>query len=132
MMWEIWERENIGVYIDEGYMIPSRSPSFQAILTQGRSKKIPVIMLTQRPSWVTRFAFSEADYIQLYGLTDTRDIKTVKQFMPMPIETRLPDKYYSWWYDSGRNFKAILQPVPDRDDVLDLFAERLSGKRATY
>lgn len=129
MMWSIWEREHVGVYIDEGYMISARSPAFQAILTQGRSKSIPVIMLTQRPAWVTRFAFSEADYIQLYMLTDTRDEKIVKQFMPLPIETRLPGPYYSWWWDNARNFKAILQPVPDRDTILDTFRDRLHQPR---
>ena len=132
LLWKIWERENIGIYIDEGYMIDLRSPAFQAILTQGRSKKIPMIMLTQRPAWVTRFAFSEADFIQFYSLTDTRDIKTVKQFMPLPIEQRLPELYYSWWWDNARNYKAVLQPAPDRETILQRFRERLQpGNRKT-
>jgi hypothetical protein len=129
MMWAIWQREHVGVYIDEGYMISPRSAAFQAILTQGRSKSIPVIMLTQRPAWVTRFAFSEADYIQLYQLTDTRDAKIVKQFMPLPIETRLPAPYYSWWWDNARDYKAVLQPVPDKDTILDRFHDRLHNRR---
>jgi hypothetical protein len=105
-------------------MIGPRSPAFQAILTQGRSKGIPVIMLTQRPIWVTRFAFSEADYIQLFQLTDRRDTKLVKEFMPLPIDADLPGPYYSWWWDNGRNFKAVLAPVPDREEILDAFYER--------
>jgi hypothetical protein len=129
MMWEIWQREHIGLYIDEGYMISPRSPAYQAILTQGRSKSIPVIMLTQRPAWVTRFAFSEADYIQLFQLTDTRDAKIVKQFMPLPIEMPLPAPYYSWWWDNGRNFKAVLQPVPEASTILDRFHDRLIQPR---
>lgn len=129
MMWAIWERERIGVYVDEGYMIPARSPSFQALLTQGRSKSIPIIMLTQRPAWVTRFAFSEADYIQYFRLTDARDAKVARQFMPLPIETELPGNYYSWWWDNTRNFKAILQPVPPKDTILDIFHDRLIQRR---
>ena len=129
MMWAIWERERVGLYVDEGYMIPARSHAFQAILTQGRSKRIPVIMLTQRPAWVTRFAFSEADYIQLFQLTDYRDTKIVKNFMPLPIEETLPAPYYSWWYDSPRNFKAVLQPVSDPDIILDTFKRRLTPAR---
>lgn len=128
-LWALWERENIGLYVDEGYMIPPRSASFQAILTQGRSKRIPVIMLTQRPAWVTRFAFSEADFIQLYQLTDQRDAKIVKQFMPLPIETTLPAPYYSWWWDNSHNMKHILQPVPDRNTILDTFYDRLRQPR---
>jgi hypothetical protein len=129
MLWRIWERERIGIYVDEGYMIPARSPAFQAILTQGRSKSVPVIMLTQRPAWVTRFAFSEADFIQLFQLTDTRDAKIVKQFMPLPIEAKLPAPYYSWWWDNARDFKAVLQPVPQKDTILDMFHRRLFQPR---
>jgi hypothetical protein len=129
LMWQIWQREHIGIFVDEGYMISPRSPAFQAILTQGRSKVIPVIMLTQRPAWVTRFAFSEADYIQLFQLTDTRDAKIVKQFMPLPIETALPAPYYSWWWDNARNYKAVLQPVPDATTILDVFHRRLIQPR---
>lgn len=128
-LWRIWERGNTGLYVDEGYMINPRSEAFQAILTQGRSKRIPVIMLTQRPTWVTRFAFSEADYISLFTLNDRRDVKVVQQFMPMPIEQRLPDAYFSWWYDNARNIKAVLKPVPDRDTILDLFHARLVRPR---
>lgn len=126
LLWNIWQRENMGLFVDEGYMIPARSPAFQAILTQGRSKRIPVIMLTQRPAWVTRFAFSEADYIQLFQLTDTRDEKTVRQFMPLPIERPIP-QYHSWWWDNARNYKALLKPVPDRDIILDTFRDRLNA-----
>jgi len=132
LMWRIWEKEHVGFYIDEGYMIPARSAAFQAILTQGRSKQIPVIMLTQRPAWVTRFAFSEADYIQLFKLTDIRDQKIVKQFMPMPIEKPLPKPYYSFWWDNGRNYGAIMEPVPERDDILTVFHERGRKRKGVF
>lgn len=129
LMWRIWQRENVGVFIDEGYMISARSAAYQAILTQGRSKRIPTITLTQRPSWLTRFAFSEADYIQLYQLTDRRDAKTVREFMPLPIENRLPAPYWSWWWDNGRNYAAALKPVPKRDIILQRFKSRLIKPR---
>jgi hypothetical protein len=129
MMWRIWQREHVGVFIDEGYMIPRDSPAFQAILTQGRSKRIPVIMLTQRPAWVSRFAFSEADYIQCFQLTDRRDQKTVREFMPCPLEVPLPAPYYSWWWDNGRNFKTVLRPVPKENTILDTFHGRLFQRK---
>ena len=129
MLWTIWQRENTGVYIDEGYMIPRTSAAFQSVLTQGRSKHIPVIMLTQRPVDVTRFAFSEADYVQCFQLTDQRDIKTVREFAPLPVRSDLPDKYFSYWYDSTRNYRAILQPVPQEDTILDRFYSRLVQPR---
>jgi len=124
LLWQLWERENIGLYVDEGYMIDKRSAAFQALLTQGRAKQIPVIMLTQRPVEVTRFAFSEADYLQLYGLTDERDRKTVRSFMPMDIDVPLPP-FHSYWYDAKRNRKFVLQPAPGRDTIIDTFRGRI-------
>jgi hypothetical protein len=131
-LWRIHAQGGIGVFVDEGYMIPDGSPSFQAILTQGRSKRIPVMMLTQRPSWVTRFAFSEADHIQLFQVTDLRDVKVAKQFMPLPIEEPLPAPYHSWWWDNARNYKALLSPVPDTNTILDTFYERTRQRKSVY
>lgn len=129
LLWRIWAKERVGLYIDEGYMVPKASAAFQAILTQGRSKSIPVVMLTQRPVSVSRFAFSEADYIQCFQLTDSRDKKIVKEFMPLPIDDDLPERYHSWWWDNGRNYKAILQPIPHRNTILNIFDRRLSQPR---
>ena len=66
---------------------------------------------------------------QLFQLTDTRDKKVVREFMPMPIETDLPAPYYSWWWDNTRNYKAILKPAPSRDAVLDAFYARTKQVR---
>lgn len=128
-LWAVWERGRMGLFIDEGYMLDRMSAPFQAILTQGRSKRLPVITLTQRPSWLTRFAFSEADFVQLYGLTDQRDIKTVRDFMPLPIEKPLPAPYWSWWWDNGHNYKAMLQPVPHRNIIMRDFHARTHVRR---
>lgn len=128
LLLRVWDRERIGLFIDEGYMLHKASPGFQAVLTQGRSKSIPIIHLTQRPVLVSRFAFSEADYIQLFQLTDWRDIKTVKYFMPLPIETPLPE-FHSWWWDNSRNVKRVLRPVPDASTILDRFHARLRQPR---
>jgi DNA helicase HerA-like ATPase len=71
-LWQIWKHENIGVFIDEGYMVGDSS-AFRAILTQGRSKRIPMIILSQRPVWLSRFVFSEADFFQVFQLNILND-----------------------------------------------------------
>jgi hypothetical protein len=119
----IWQTGNIGVYIDEGYMFQN-SRWFIAILTQGRSKRIPVITLTQRPSWITRFVFSEADFIQVFWLNDARDRKTVESFVPYNLNERLPP-YWSIWYDVGEDRVTTLRPVPREDRIIARFAERM-------
>lgn len=126
MLWRIHGRERIGLFVDEGYMLAKGSAAFEAVLTQGRSKEIPVIMLIQRPVKVSRFALSEAEYIQMFELTDRRDKRTVTEFMPEDlVEHELPGAYYSAWWDNPQKYKAILQPVPNSNTILNTFYDRL-------
>lgn len=128
-LWQLWNAENIGIFIDEGYMIGSQSKAFQAILTQGRSKHLPLIVLSQRPSWITRFAFSEADFIQVFWLIDERDRKTVRSFVASyDFEKSLPP-YWSLWYDVALDRSTILRPVPDESRILATFRERLKPRQ---
>lgn len=130
LLWDIHKMGNIGVYVDEGYMIPNRDPAFQALLTQGRSKKIPMIILSQRPVWLTRFAISESDFFQVFYLGDERDRKVVQGFIPINLETLMQapvnqqpllKKFHSVYYDVGANNAIIMSPVPTKDEVLKRF-----------
>lgn len=125
MMWKIWERERTGVYIDEGYMVARKNSAFKALLTQGRSKSIPMITLSQRPVWMSRFVISEADFHQVFFLADESDRDVVQRFIPYDItENRLP-KYHSYYYDIGEDDFTGLKPVPHPDVILETFESRL-------
>ncbi len=130
LLWRIWERGRVGVFVDEAYMIDRDSEALQAILTQGRSKKIPVILATQRPVHVSRFAFSEAEYIQLFRLTDKRDMTTVAQFIPGKLGT-LP-QFHSHWYDSARDYHCVLLPVPVANSLRESIAEQIGPRRPYF
>jgi hypothetical protein len=126
LMEKIYERENVGCYFDEGYMVPDKA-AFPAILTQGRSKRIPSIILTQRPSWISRFVFSEANHYALFHLSDGDDRKTMKRFMPSNVDLRKPlPKYHSWYYTVGQDEALPLAPVPDADTLRDEIDQRLA------
>lgn len=125
LLWVIWEHEYCGVFIDEGYMI-GKSKAYEALMTQGRSKNIPVITLTQRPSWISRFAFSEADYFMIFQLNDKRDRDTVQSFVGVDIEKKLP-RYWSYWYDVSRDQVVRLRPVPGRDVILGKIKSKLAA-----
>jgi hypothetical protein len=125
-MWKIWERENIGVYVDEGYMIGNQNPAYRAILTQGRSKHIPLINLSQRPTWIDRFILSESEFHQVFRLQHEDDLKIVQKFIPVKMTERLPE-FYSYYYDVGANKMSILAPVPDLEIILRSFEIRLRG-----
>lgn len=125
-MWHIWERENTGVFVDEGLMIGRTNEAFRALLTQGRSKHIPMIVLSQRPVWLDRYVFSESDYFQVFRLNHRKDIESVQHMIPYSVYQRLP-KYHSYYYDVNDNKMHVMRPVPDPDAVIDTFAVRMEG-----
>jgi DNA helicase HerA-like ATPase len=124
-MWRIWKRENMGVYVDEGYMVGNNNKAFRALLTQGRSKHIPVIVLSQRPVWMDRFVLSESGFFQVFRLQHRMDTKKVEEFVPYSLQRRLPE-YHSYYYDVGTNQMGVMKPTPDRDAILDTFDMKLS------
>lgn len=127
-LWKIYERERVGLFIDEGFMIGD-SDVFETLLTQGRSKHIPIITLTQRPVWVSRFVFSESLFYQIFALTDKRDKKTVESFAPVNLDAELPE-YHSYYYDVGKNRLTALKPVPEAEVILGTIDSKLASIRA--
>lgn len=126
-LWRIYERGNTGLWIDEGYMLGDSS-AFETLLTQGRSKRIPIITLAQRPVWVSRFVFSESMFYQIFSLTDKRDKKTVESFAPINMDSRLPE-FHSWYYDVGVDRVTGLKPVPLEDEILEVIDGKLKNIR---
>jgi len=128
-LWNIWNHENVGLFIDEAYML-KKSPAFRALLTQGRSKNIPMITLTQRPVWVTQFVFSEANYYQIFWLQHFQDRKTIQPYLSFDLEKRL-SPYWSVWYDISADATFVLKPVPGEAQILERFRSRLGTVAAT-
>lgn len=128
-LWRVLEHEDIGLFTDETYMVPDID-AFPAILTQGRSKHIPAIMLTQRPAWLSRFVFSEADYFAVFHLNDVDDRKKVRRYLPRAYDVDArADKFCCSWYDVGRDVLFSLRPVPDRDSILEAIDAKLGPRR---
>lgn len=126
-LFAIWGKEKIGVYCDEGYMM-GEGMGFLACLTQGRSKRIPMIVLTQRPVSISRFVFSEAQYFQIFSLNDKRDIKTVNSFAPIPFGVPLKE-FHSYYYDVKKDVVNILKPVPMEDVTLQRIEDKLGARK---
>lgn len=121
---QVWAQEYTGLYIDEGYMVPRNSKSFLALLTQGRSKRIEMIMCTQRPVMCHPMMFSESDFLCAFRLNKPRDRETVNEYMNVDVRNRLPE-YSSYWYDVGKNTTFTLGPAPSRDEIITSFRTRL-------
>lgn len=127
-MRKVWKQTHVGLLFDEMYMVPQR-PALPPLLIQGRSLHIPVISLSQRPSWLSRFVLSEADHVASFHLNDPDDQKKVARLMPSgALDTRLRN-YHCQWYDVGQNALFPLAPCPDADTILDRIDDRLTPKR---
>lgn len=124
---KVWKNEDHGVYVDEGYMIGRYNRAFRALLTQGRSKSIPMIYLSQRPVEMDKFAFTEADYWVVFTLTDDDDKKIVKRYTGVRINRDLA-KYHCVWYDVGNDQTATFVPCPAQNEIVAEYRELYAPK----
>lgn len=124
----IWDNENIGIYIDEGAML-AKSDALDIILIQGRSKHVPVIVLTQRPVDISRYAFSEAQFRIDFPTDDRREQKTISEFMPIFRERNSEDHiipaFHSYYYEVKERKLDKLRPVPPLDVIYAEFRRKL-------
>jgi hypothetical protein len=129
-LWKLWARENVGVFCDETFMMGKNNDAFDTLLTQGRSKEVPMILCTQRPVWISRFAFSEASFIQIFDLNDARDIQNIESFTPLSWDEESPlQEHESFYYDIAKDTLIRLRPVPPMKEIRKAFAEKLRPKR---
>lgn len=130
-LWKIYAQGNVGLFVDEGYMIgqgAKYSKPFRGILTQGRSKNIPVVINSQRPVWLDVFTKSEANKIQVFHLNGEDDRKAMMKFISsdqVDLEKRLAD-YHSVYYDIDIDTAVELGPVPSPEQSLTLINQRLA------
>lgn len=130
-LWKVWKQGKTGLFFDEGYMV-AKSPALNAILTQGRSKEIPVIMLLQRPVWAPRFCFSEAQYFAVFYQHDKRDRDTVQSFVNADVSL-FRGPYHALWYDvganAGRGAASVFAPVPPVKEIVESFRPKKTGQK---
>lgn len=128
-LWKVWYREDMGIFCDETFMIGTNNDAFEALLTQGRSKLVPMICCTQRPVMISRFCFSEASFIQVFDLIDDRDIDTVEGFVPIDWDEYAPlGEHESFYFDVSRKQIYRWKPVPSMTEIRKVFKAKLHRK----
>lgn len=138
LMKDMWSRTHMGLYIDEALPISSpRHPAFRRILTQGRSRRVPVIAATQRPVDLDRYAFSESEFMNVFAMSDDREAEKIKDMtgieLNMSILPSLPDELpYSYSIDRIRRKVTMTPPAPQFDEIVDAFHRRLHKSQTTY
>lgn len=138
-LWDIWDEENVGLYIDEGALIPNARTkgAFASIAIQGRSKRIPTITLSQRPVDISRYTVSQSSHIIMFPLMDQREIDAATNVVPKDFPTWIPPeyksqgdlpKYHSRWYRVNDRSRYVLRPVPEADEIRDDIDSQLEPK----
>lgn len=131
-MWRIWKQGRCGIFCDEGYLIPDRE-AFPAILTQGRAKHIPAIICVQRPSWLSRFVFSEANFYAVFHLNDRRDEQTVENILPKGTLKWDRPAFHALWYDTAAvapdSGITLISPVPPDYEISQAIENKLAPRR---
>ena len=128
---KVWEQGKTMLYFDEIYLVPGSnpadsSPSLRAIYTTGRSRHLPVYSLMQRPVGVLRYPITEASHRVMFSVTDGRDIKTMRSFVPeIDLSAVFGDDggsyrpYHSLWRDVNRRTSFQFSPCPPIDKVVN-------------
>ena len=125
-LYRVWAQERTGLLLDEGYMLSRYDAGLRAVLTQGRSKTIPVIALSQKPVWVSPFVHSESEFKSVFFLQMPRDVDTVKEWLPPGRDvdpSRLPPHHSYWYHVASREFRRF-GPCPGEDEILQTFDDR--------
>ena len=143
LLWRVYERSRIGLFLDEATMVPelrgegNSGGPFQSILSQGRSKEIPVYVLAQRPAFVNKMVFSENNFYSCFKLKLKDDYKKILDDIPedsrdyrrvWKVNTSLPP-HWSRWYDAQSNRSFLLRPCPSPNEIVQILAARLDKAR---
>lgn len=131
LMQEAWKRTHVGIYFDE--MLPlsqPRHPALRRLLTQGRSRRNPLIMCTQAPKDIDRYCFSESEHTNIFALSDDRETERIRDMTGLELEfatlPSLPDELpYSFHIDRIRRKLTLTPPAPQFDEIVDAFELRL-------
>jgi hypothetical protein len=121
---KVWARERTGLFLDEGYMIKPTDRGLKAVLTQGRSKHIPVIALSQRPSWISPFIHSETSFKSVFFLQMPQDVQRVQEWLPPGVEPRDLPPHHSYYYAVKTRQIARLSACPDENAILQKFDDK--------
>lgn len=115
--------ENIGLCVDELYTMHKNGQAGAGLigwLTRGRELKQSFLGLTQRPSWVSKFLFSESDFVGEMSLNLQEDRKRMYEITGQPaMLDKLPPRQWLW-YDAEADditlYGAV--PMPQRKSVV--------------
>lgn len=106
---------NVGLCIDELYAVHKNGRAMEGLiawLTRGRELKQSFLGLTQRPSWVSKFLMSEADYIGGMALNLKEDRARMYEITGQELFLISPEIRHWHWYTVEIDELRSFGPVP--------------------
>ena len=103
------------LYFDELYQWHNNSragPGLTGLLTRGRSAGITVLMGSQRPAWLSRFALTESQKFYIYKLSHKDDHRRLGDVIPDFEDAEKIAKKFEWvYYNSSNDSLSRFSPV---------------------
>lgn len=106
---------SLGLCVDELYTLHNNGragPGLLGWLTRGRELKQSFVGLTQRPAFVSKFVFSESDYIGGMSLALVEDRKRMYENTGRDEFRAKLDPHEWLWYDASKDDLRKFGPVP--------------------
>ncbi len=106
---------NMGLCADELYSLHKNGqagPGIIGWLTRGRELKQSFLGLTQRPAWVSKFLFSESDYIGGMSIVLRDDRKKMFENTGKEEFLEKVEPYHWLWYNVAKDNLRCFGPVP--------------------
>lgn len=130
-LWKVFRHGYCGLFFDEVFPLGQHNKAFNTIMMQGRSRNIPVIVCTQRPTNISVYCFSEASYCYVFDLTKTKDRQTVhNEISAIPVKYVL-EPYHSFYYDVVGKQVLTVKPAPSAGVILDNIDAKIPVQRRT-
>lgn len=88
-------------------------PALSQVIRQGRyPRRIPILFLAQRPSWINRLALSESAHAFLFGLRNPDDLRTMAGVMNTRAQLLdLPAEPFAFYYRGPTGPPRLMAPL---------------------
>jgi hypothetical protein len=113
-LWDLGGHHGVVVHETQD-VAPSQGtrPAFSQVIRQGRHpRRIPILFLAQRPSWINRLALSEASHAFLFGLRNPDDLRTMAGVMNTSAQLlTLPATPFAFYYRGPTGAPRLMAPM---------------------
>lgn len=112
----VYQRGAHGIVIHElgdlGATDRELGPYLSAATRQGRSRRIPIVGVTQRPVWVARLFKTEAVHFAAFHLVDVDDRRDMARLMGPGVLDHPVARDFSFWYRAPDLRLRHIAPLP--------------------